>query len=105
MYTIWFFFQNIVKNNALLLPSFKISPSYFTVTKGGVIDVNIKFMPVAFGFHTAKLYVLCDNCSFRELDLTGDGFYYEDYFLTVEVFNYSFFNKLYNRNWWINEFE
>ncbi|KAJ9577797.1 hypothetical protein L9F63_005616, partial [Diploptera punctata] len=75
---------DVSENNAIILPSFTISPSYFTLTKGGVIDINIKFLPTIFGLHTEKLYVMCDNCNFQELDLIGDGFYYEDYFLTVE---------------------
>ncbi|PSN30854.1 hypothetical protein C0J52_16136 [Blattella germanica] len=76
--------QNVSNYNVIKLPPFFISPSYFTVNKGGIIDINIKFCPETYGLQVEKLYVVCDNCSFRELELIGDAFLYEDYFITIE---------------------
>ncbi|KAJ4445420.1 hypothetical protein ANN_07225 [Periplaneta americana] len=70
--------------NSILLPPFDIFPRAFAVDKGDNIVIHVLFRPTSPGLHVEKLYVMCDNYSYQELEIIGDGFWFEDFYVIIQ---------------------
>ncbi|XP_069683612.1 deleted in lung and esophageal cancer protein 1-like isoform X2 [Periplaneta americana] len=70
--------------NSILLPPFDLFPRAFSVDKGDNIVIHVLFRPTSPGLHVEKLYVMCDNYSYEELEIIGDGFCFEDFYVIIQ---------------------
>ena len=69
----------------LLAGVFKLYPVYFEVNKNEFVEVAISFFPKKYGLFVETIYLLCDNNNTEELDLMGDGVYFEQSFIQFGV--------------------
>lgn len=64
---------------------FDICPVYFATEKNEVTEIRIVFTPLYFGLHTQKLFLLCDNITYEEVDIIGDGMLFEKHYIDMQV--------------------
>lgn len=52
-----------------------------------------------YGLHLEKFYLMCDNCTYEEIDIVGDGIIFEKSFIQLEVtpplFSQGYFYQLF----------
>ncbi|XP_025836193.1 uncharacterized protein LOC108733558 isoform X2 [Agrilus planipennis] len=65
--------------------SFQIYPTYFHINKYELVELSVVFFPLSNGLQTEKIFMLCDNTSIEEIELTGDGITFDEDFIKLEI--------------------
>lgn len=81
-----FLFQSIDQNYELNIEEFEVCPSYFAIDKDEFVELQITFVPLHFGLHVQKCFLLCNNTTYEEFEIIGDGAFFEKHFIEFQVF-------------------
>ncbi|GLV35935.1 hypothetical protein CBL_09847 [Carabus blaptoides fortunei] len=69
--------NSISTDYQMTLKDFTISPVYFKLDINELREIKIGFQPGQKGLCLEKVFILCDNTAYKELDLIGDCLVYE----------------------------
>lgn len=70
---------------------FEVYPSYFNIKEDEFAEISLTFFPTCYGLHIEKLFLICNNNTYEEIELIGDGILFEQDFIKIEVIFYDIF--------------
>ncbi|GJQ87786.1 hypothetical protein Trydic_g18642 [Trypoxylus dichotomus] len=69
--------EHISDDIELIVGAFRLYPAYFVIKENEFAEVVLSFYPKRYGLSVETVYLLCNNNTYEELDLIGDGIYFE----------------------------
>lgn len=64
---------------------FEIRPSYFDIKRDEFIEIYLGFYPMYYGLHSEHVFLMCNNNTYEEIEIIGDGIVFERSFIKIEV--------------------
>lgn len=65
--------------------SFYINPVYFEILNDQFVEMEIVYRPRQFGLSVEKLFFMCNNNTYEELEIIGDGLYLDSTSIFIDV--------------------
>ncbi|XP_050304849.1 uncharacterized protein LOC126742262 [Anthonomus grandis grandis] len=79
--------NNTSTNMELSQGYFWIFPTYFEMDPNEICEINIIYQPLQCGMHAETVFLMCDNNTFRQIELIGDAVCLNKHIITVDVPN------------------
>ncbi|KAI4460409.1 deleted in lung and esophageal cancer protein 1 [Holotrichia oblita] len=78
-------YMHINEHIELIAGSFRLYPAFFVINENEFVEVILSFYPKKYGLFVETVYMLCHNNTFEELDLVGDGVYFEKSYISFDL--------------------